>query len=73
MFIKPANNIENIMKTIKDAGNEMQILYSSKEFFILLIFINAFFNITAIVEKIIIEIGIPKLKAISKIKLWLCW
>ena len=62
-----------IIKTIKDARNEIQILYSSKEFFILLIFINALFNIAAIVEKIIIDYGIPKLKAISKIKLWLCW
>ena len=62
-----------IIKTTKDARNEIQILYSSKEFFILLIFINALFNIAAIVENIIIDIGIPKLKAISKIKLWLCW
>ena len=58
-----------IIKTIKDAKNEIQILYSFIEFLILLTLTNAFFSIVAIVVKIIIEVGIPKLKASSTMKL----
>ena len=58
-----------IKKTIKDAKNEIQVLYSSKEIFMLFILIKAVFIIFKIAVKIIIAIGIPKLKAISIIKL----
>ena len=58
-----------ITKTIKDAKNGIQILYSYDDFPRFLILINASFNIFVTVVKTINEIGIPKLKASSIIKL----